>query len=490
MPPAGSRDTAAWSSATTATSRRSAGSARAARSACAVARRRWSHERARVVARLALGRRRRAAADRRLGADRADARRRARRPAATPPRIGRDSRARRGHRAGGDRPARRDAARRLLLEAGHRRHRGAVRDRLPPRVHRRGHRGRLSRRHPRALVLRAPPHRRPALAQAAPRDAARVRARVDPHAGSGERCRHAVAAGDPARDDGARRGTAARADAQARPDEGGAGMTRVVIAGGGLAGQRTAEALRALGHDGPITMLAAERHAPYDRPPLSKAVLAGEEAGLSLRPESWHKDNGVELLTGTPATGLGPGRVHMPHGDVAYDELVIATGASPVTLPGLPHAQALRTLDDARALRGHLKPNARIAVIGAGLIGQEIASAAAAQGAHATLIDVSTRPFDALLGPGQGDWLRARHERAGVTLRLGRRLIATDEDALLLDDGTTVVADHVVVAIGVRPDLSWAGDTTGAHLAGDCTGSAHWEAAVRQANAVARAILG
>jgi NADPH-dependent 2,4-dienoyl-CoA reductase/sulfur reductase-like enzyme len=266
-------------------------------------------------------------------------------------------------------------------------------------------------------------------------------------------------------------------------------MTRVVIAGGGLAGQRTAEALRALGHDGPLTMLAAEPHAPYDRPPLSKAVLAGDDADLSLRPATWHEDNDVELLTSTPATGLEPGRVHTPHGDVAYDELVIATGANPITLPGLPHAQSLRTLDDARRLREHLKPHARIAVIGAGLIGQEIASAAAAQGAHATLIDVAQRPFDALLGPGQGDWLRARHEHAGVTLRLGRRLIATDDDVLILDDGTHVTADRVVVAIGVRPDLSWAGDTTGAHLAGDCTGSAHWEAAVRQANAVARTIL-
>ena len=267
-------------------------------------------------------------------------------------------------------------------------------------------------------------------------------------------------------------------------------MRRVVVAGGGLAGQRTAEALRALGHDGPVTMLAAERHAPYDRPPLSKAVLAGDTADLSLRPATWHQDNGVELLINTPATGLKPGRVRTPNGDIAYDELVIATGASPITLPGLPHAQALRTLDDARRLREHLKPGGRIAVVGAGLIGQEIASAAAARQAHATLIDVAQRPFDTLLGPGQGDWLRERHERAGVTLRLGRRLIATDDDALLLDDGTTVIADHVVVAIGVRPEIAWAGETSGAHLAGDCTGSAHWEAAVRQANAVARTILG
>jgi NADPH-dependent 2,4-dienoyl-CoA reductase/sulfur reductase-like enzyme len=269
-------------------------------------------------------------------------------------------------------------------------------------------------------------------------------------------------------------------------------MKRIVIAGGGLAGQRAAESLRALGHDGPIVMLAAEPHAPNDRPPLSKAILAGEAPDLSLRPPTWHADNGVELLTTTPATGLQPDRVRTPAGDVAFDELVIATGASPITLPGLPHAQVLRTLDDAHRLREHLKPQARIAVIGAGLIGQEIASAATARGASATLIDVARRPFDALLGPGEGDWLRERHERAGVTLRLGRRLIATDDDVLILDDGAHVDADCVVVAIGVRPELRWAGDISapGIHLAGDCTGSAHWEAAARHGAAVARTILG
>ncbi len=277
-------------------------------------------------------------------------------------------------------------------------------------------------------------------------------------------------------------------------------MKRIVIAGGGLAAQRAAESLRALGHDGPLTMLAAEPHAPYDRPPLSKAILAGETVDLALRPATWHAEHGVELLLGTPATGLDPERrrVSTPDGELAYDALLIATGATPVTLPGLPHAQALRTLEDALELAAHLEPGARIAVVGAGLIGQEIASAAAARGAHATLIDVATRPFDALLGPGQGDWLRARHEQAGVRLLLGRRLTATRGDALVLDDGTRVEADRTIVAIGVRPDVGWAGPAairdgawpSGVHAAGDCTGSAHWEAAVRQGQGAARAILG
>ncbi len=281
-------------------------------------------------------------------------------------------------------------------------------------------------------------------------------------------------------------------------------MTRIVIAGGGLAAQRCAETLRALGHDGPLTMLAAEDRAPYDRPPLSKAVLAGERPQLALRPDGWHAEHGVELLTGTPATGLDPDRrrVRTPAGELAYDRLLIATGARPVTLPGLADAQTLRSLDDAVALAPRLRPGAHVAVLGAGLIGQEIASAAVARGARATLIDAAERPFDALMGPRHGDWLRRRHERAGVRLRLGRRLVATRGATLVLDDDGTVAADHVVVAVGVRPDTEWtalwpcgvpaAASHDGIYAAGDCVAGAagHWEAAARQGAAAARAMLG
>lgn len=280
-------------------------------------------------------------------------------------------------------------------------------------------------------------------------------------------------------------------------------MTRIVIAGGGLAAQRCAETLRALGHDGPITMLAAEPHAPYDRPPLSKDVLAGDAPELALRPADWHAGHDVDLRTSTPATGLDPERrtVTTREAEHAYDRLLIATGAAPVTLPGLPHASPLRTLEDARHLAPKLRAGARIAVLGAGLIGQEIASAAAKQGATTTLIDAAPRPFDALLGPGQGDWLHALHERHGVTLRLGRRLLATDDDGeLILDDGSRIAADHVVVAVGVRPDTAWTGlwprglpsarPLPGVFAAGDCLAPGHWEAAARQGAAAARAMLG
>ena len=124
---------------------------------------------------------------------------------------------------------------------------------------------------------------------------------------------------------------------------------RIVLVGAGLAAQRCAESLRANGHDGPITMIGAERHAPYDRPPLSKAILAGE------RPDLRYKDLDVELLTGTRVTHVDA-RVHLDTGDdLPYDKVLIATGAEPVRLPGLEHAHTLRTLDDAIRLDDALR---------------------------------------------------------------------------------------------------------------------------------------
>ncbi len=130
-----------------------------------------------------------------------------------------------------------------------------------------------------------------------------------------------------------------------------------------------------------------------------------------------------------------------------------------------------------------------IAIVGAGLIGQEVASAARARGIAATLIDAAPAPFDTLMGPGGGTHLQRLHENAGVTLRLGRRLIATHGDqAVELDDGTVVEADVFLVAVGVRP-AKWP-SRPNVYAAGDVTGSAHWEAAALQGAAAARAMLG
>jgi 3-phenylpropionate/trans-cinnamate dioxygenase ferredoxin reductase subunit len=136
---------------------------------------------------------------------------------------------------------------------------------------------------------------------------------------------------------------------------------RIVIAGAGLAAQRCCETLRASGHEGPIVMVGAEPHAPYDRPPLSKAVLAGEEVDPALRPPGWHADHRVELRLGIPARRLDARRGELVLADGAalrYDRLLIATGAAPVVPPALAAAgaQALRTLEDARRLRDALMP--------------------------------------------------------------------------------------------------------------------------------------
>ena len=258
---------------------------------------------------------------------------------------------------------------------------------------------------------------------------------------------------------------------------------RIVLVGAGLAAQRCAETLRANGHDGPITMVGAERHAPYDRPPLSKAILAGE------RPDLRFKDVDVSLRTGTRATQVTRTEVVLDTGErLPYDQALIATGAEPVRLPGLDHALTLRTLDDALRLDEAMDHARSIAIVGAGLIGQEVASAARARNLRTTLIDAAADPFDALMGPGGGHHLKTLHEDAGVTLHLGRRLIAASKNVLRLDDQATVTADLTLVAIGVRPATLPAPGNV--HFAGDVTGSAHWEAAARQGANAARKMLG
>jgi 3-phenylpropionate/trans-cinnamate dioxygenase ferredoxin reductase component len=298
---------------------------------------------------------------------------------------------------------------------------------------------------------------------------------------------------------------------------------RVVIAGAGLAAQRCSEVLRVSGHDGPIVIVGAEPHAPYDRPPLSKAFLVGEEVDPRLRPARWYADHDVELRLGMSARRLDARRrelVLAGGAAIRYDRLLIATGAAPV-LPAMfaaAGAQSLRTLEDAGRLRDRLAPGVRLAVIGAGLVGQEVASAAVARGARVTLIDGAPAPFDALVGPALGGWLAAEHREAGVHLRLGAMVAGVERARLRLDDGKSVPFDHLLVAIGVRPATGWlegsgldphgvAVDGRGqtalpdVYAAGDaaCTfdrvvrrhvSAGHWEAAARQGAAAARAMLG
>ncbi|MDG4864504.1 FAD-dependent oxidoreductase, partial [Streptomyces sp. T-3] len=168
-------------------------------------------------------------------------------------------------------------------------------------------------------------------------------------------------------------------------------MKHVIVVGGGLAGLRTAEALRAQGYDGDLTLVGAEPHAPYDRPPLSKEVLAGECDDTTL-PADWQQLR-CERRLGMRAEGLRlhdekPGGVlETDAGPLDFDGLVVATGATPVRLPGKGFQHVLRSVDDARGLRAQLRAGARVVVVGAGWIGAEVATVAAAKGCRVTVLE-------------------------------------------------------------------------------------------------------
>jgi NADPH-dependent 2,4-dienoyl-CoA reductase/sulfur reductase-like enzyme len=278
----------------------------------------------------------------------------------------------------------------------------------------------------------------------------------------------------------------------------------VVIAGGGLAAQRFAETLRRLGYDGSLHMVCAEPTAPYDRPPLSKELLAGERApaSLRLRDDAWYRDNGVELHLGVRATGLDAERRRLELGDgsaLRYDRLLLATGAAPRVPPqlqGFENVVTLRDLPDALVLAEHLRPGRRLVVVGAGFIGLEVASTARALGVDVTVVEAAPAPLAGPLGAEVGSWFARMHRDRGIRVLVGACITAVHGVAsvreLELDDGTRLRADIVVAAVGVAPDTRWFGGTIalpGVFAAGDVTGDQHWEAAVRGAANAARAVL-
>ncbi|QXJ25305.1 FAD-dependent oxidoreductase [Actinomadura graeca] len=234
-------------------------------------------------------------------------------------------------------------------------------------------------------------------------------------------------------------------------------MDRVIVVGGGLAGVRAVEALRARGHTGALTLVSAERHRPYDRPPLSKAVLAGDTDDTTVDAD-WDALR-CDLLLGERATGLRPGArggvVTSTAGDLPFDGLVIATGAAPIRLPGDGRQRVLRTIDDARGLRAALTPGARIVIVGAGWIGAEVATAAAHRGCAVTVAEAADTPLAGALGPEAGALTAPWYAEAGVGLRTGVKVAAVEDGGLALADGGRIEADEVVAGIGVRPVLDW-----------------------------------
>ncbi|KFG06250.1 NAD(P)/FAD-dependent oxidoreductase [Streptomyces scabiei] len=236
-------------------------------------------------------------------------------------------------------------------------------------------------------------------------------------------------------------------------------MRRIVVVGASAAGLAAAETLRREGYDGTITLVGDEPHAPYDRPPLSKQLLAArwESDRLALRTPAHLDGLGLDLRLGTAATGLDLDgrRVRLSDGDaLPYDALVIATGVRPRRLPG-EGAHVLRTLDDALTLRERLTPGTRLVVVGAGFLGAEAAAVGRGLGVEVTLLEPAPVPLAHAVGAEVGAVLARAHLEHGVDLRTGVPVTEVTEDGVRLADGTTVEADEVLVAIGSLPNTEW-----------------------------------
>jgi 3-phenylpropionate/trans-cinnamate dioxygenase ferredoxin reductase component len=231
------------------------------------------------------------------------------------------------------------------------------------------------------------------------------------------------------------------------------GQGRVVVAGAGLAGLRTAEELRARGFTGQITLIGAEARPPYDRPPLSKKVLTEPALDPSLRADFGVLD--VDFRPGEEATGLDDQALSTTRGTYPFDHLVLATGALPVTLPGDGKQRFLRTYDDALALRDLLRPGLRLAIVGAGWIGAELATAAVAHGSQVTVVEAGPAPLAAAIGAPLGAQTARWYQDAGVTLKTGIAVESVQPGGLALAGGDWIAADEIVTAVGVRPATAW-----------------------------------
>ncbi|HVN37079.1 MAG TPA: FAD-dependent oxidoreductase [Myxococcota bacterium] len=249
----------------------------------------------------------------------------------------------------------------------------------------------------------------------------------------------------------------------------------IVVVGASLAGIRCAEALRRQGYGGRLVLVGDEPHRPYDRPPLSKEVLRGERAPEQLalvKPEAFDALR-LDLRLGVRAESLDltSRAVRLAGGEsIRFDGLVIATGARARALPGAPPLRGihvLRTLDDALAIRAELEARPRVAVVGAGFIGAEVAASCRARGLDVTLIEALPHPMARVLNREVGLLCAAAHRDAGVDVRLGVGVAALEGGARVervrLQDGSAVAADVVVVGIGALPETRWL-ETSGLEL--------------------------
>lgn len=243
----------------------------------------------------------------------------------------------------------------------------------------------------------------------------------------------------------------------------------VVVAGAGMAGVQTAVALREQGFTGTVTLIGAEPHQPYDRPPLSKAVLLGKAEGSAFDVD--FESLGIDLRLGREVLGVrvADRELDTEAGPVPYDILVLATGAEPIRLPGVegvPGVHLLRTLDDAERLRPVLARQHDIVVVGAGWIGAEFATAAREAGCAVTVVEAADRPLAGALPAEVAAPMAAWYADSGAVLRTNTRVAGVEPGAVILDDGSRVAAGAVVVGIGARPATAWlagSGIELGAH---------------------------
>ena len=242
---------------------------------------------------------------------------------------------------------------------------------------------------------------------------------------------------------------------------------RIVIVGGGAAGFAAAEMLRRQRYDGSIVMLSDDAAPPVDRPNLSKDYLAGTapEEWVPLRDDAYYVDQHIDLRLKTTVAAIDAGKreVRLADGStIAYDRLLLATGAEPVRLPlpgmDLPHVHTLRTLADSRAIIAQAAKTRSAVVMGASFIGLEVAASLRARGNEVHVVAPEKRPMERVLGPQLGDFVRALHEEHGVIFHLEDTATAIDANRVTLKSGGTIVADLVVAGVGVRPRLSLAQD--------------------------------
>lgn len=306
-----------------------------------------------------------------------------------------------------------------------------------------------------------------------------------------------------------------------------------VVVGAGLAGAKAAEALHEHGFEGRVVLLGAEEHRPYERPPLSKDYLMGkaEREKAFVHPQGWYAEHDVDFRPRMEVTAIDRAarEVVTSAGDrLRYDKLLLATGASPrrLNIPGADHGAVayLRSIDDSERIKAALQPDARIAIIGGGWIGLEVAAAARAAGAHVTVLEGAALPLLRVLGPEVATVFADLHRAHGVDLRTEISVTGIETGAdgaavVRLGNGDGVEADLVVVGVGIAPNTAVAeeaglevdnGVVVDEHLrssdpdifaAGDMANAyhpvlkrqlrvEHWANAMHQPDVAARSMLG